>query len=241
MAASLTTLQFPSPYLKNHLSHTNKFKLKSPAIPKSYGGFSLSLIVIVICRKGGFDCGTWVLFCSIEVGFVWLGSEDCFLTWDFVWIFPQGVHEVVGLNARIQMGENPIRVRKKRVARAWRPYEKRNGELSYRLGLLRANSQLKSPGILMFKIKQFHLDDIGKCFLISSMLFRLLKNELGVFGCAILKLECDYVIPNIIWIRLRKGNRKRKSIWKIESLTFESNHLLTESQNWHELLKLLVN
>ncbi|CAI9270711.1 unnamed protein product [Lactuca saligna] len=37
MAASLTTLQFPSPYLKNHHSHTNKFKLKSPAIPKSYG------------------------------------------------------------------------------------------------------------------------------------------------------------------------------------------------------------
>ncbi|KAI3518134.1 hypothetical protein L1887_06552 [Cichorium endivia] len=37
MAANLTTLQFSSPYLNTHHSHTKKFKLKSTSLPKSNG------------------------------------------------------------------------------------------------------------------------------------------------------------------------------------------------------------
>lgn len=46
MAANLTTLQFSSPYLNTHHSHTKKFKLKSASLPKSNG----------ISRSCGIKC-----------------------------------------------------------------------------------------------------------------------------------------------------------------------------------------
>ncbi|KAL8201979.1 hypothetical protein R6Q57_011126 [Mikania cordata] len=46
MAANLTTLQFPSPYLQTHNTHITKFKLKPPSISKSNG----------ISRSCGIKC-----------------------------------------------------------------------------------------------------------------------------------------------------------------------------------------